>query len=268
MKFMTLFLQAIKAKRTQWFVYCAIGFGFLLLYLPIFPSIQSQAANYNKIFSTLPKGLMTALNITNDQPTLMGYLSSKHFGLVWLLLMILFAVAYGSYAIAKEVESKTMGFLLSQPIGRGTLYVSRLAAGVVGLIIFVITTELVVWPMAALAHYEIDGLQAILVGVGGFLFGLAVLCIAMMFSACVSSAGRASALSAGVLLISYALFIVASLSPDLDALKYFSLFHYFAPGDIVKNVRLGWESVVVFGGVSIVTATIGLIAFKKREIQV
>lgn len=268
MTFAAMFFQAIKARRLQWFTYCAIGLGFLLLYVAIFPSIESQTANYDEIFKTLPKGLIAALNITNDQASLLGYLSSKHFGLIWLLLIILFVISYGSFAIAKEIESKTMGLLLAQPVSRTTLYVARLIAGIVGLGLFVLTTELIVWPLAVFMNFEINAMQIVLIGASGFLFGLAVLCVSLMFSAFVSTGSKASALSSGVLLIMYALFLTASLSPDYDWLRYLSLFHYFAPGDIVTTTSLAWQSIVVFCSVSIVTAFVGLARFNKREVNV
>lgn len=268
MKFWILLTQAIKARRMQWLIYSALGFGFLLLYVSVYPSIQEQAASYNDIFKTLPKGLTTAFNITNDEPTLMGYLSSKHFGLAWLLLVIFFAVSHGSYSISKEIESKTMGFLLSRPISRSTLYLSRLTAGIIGLVVLVFMTAIVVWPMARVAHYEISGVDVLLVGLSGLLFGVAVLCMAMMFSAWSSAGGRVSALVAGVLLTMYVLFIVASLAPSLESLRYVSIFHYFSPGEIVKTGTIPYSSILMFMGMSVCSALIGLFVFKRREIQV
>jgi ABC-type transport system involved in multi-copper enzyme maturation permease subunit len=264
----TLIFQALKAKRMLWIVYSTIGLGFILLYVAIFPSIQGQSAEYDKIFASLPKGLVLALNISNVEPTLMGYLSSKHFGFIWLLLIVLLAITYSGFAIAKEIENKTMGFLLSQPIKRTSLYLSRLTAGIVGLIVFISISEVVVWPLAKIGHYSIDVKGVLLLGVAGLLFGISVLSLGFMFSALSSTSAKVSALCGGVLLIMYGLFITSSLVASVAPLKYFSLFHYISPGEIIQNDSLTLSSIIVFLVGSCIATTIGLVAFKKRQILV
>ncbi len=268
MIFTKLVSQAVKSKRVLWATYSAIGLGFLFLYVSVFPSIQSQSVDYNKIFASLPKGLILALNITNETPTLMGYLSSKHFGLIWLFMIVLVVISYGSFVIAKEIETRTMGFLLSQPINRIKLYFARFGAGAIGLAVFVVFSEIVVWPMAKIFNYSIDGTGVLLVGVAGFLFGLSVLGLSFMISALSSSAARVSAWSGLVMLAMYAIYITSSLVSSLDNLKYLSLFHYIAPGDIVTNNSISLSSIVVFIVFSAITAIIGAVIFQKRQIQV
>jgi ABC-2 type transport system permease protein len=268
MIFYNLVKQALKAKRTLWATYSAMGLGFLLLYISVFPSIQDQSASYKQIFATLPKGLMLAFNITDAVPTLMGYLSSKHFGLVWLLMIILLVISYGSFVIAKEVETRTMGFLLSQPINRVKLYLARFSAGTIGLAVFIVVSEVVAWPLAKAFSYSIDLKGVLLVGLAGFLFGLSVLGLSFMISAMSSSAARVSAWSGVIVLAMYAIFIASSLVAELDNLKYLSLFHYFSPGDIVTNNSISLSSIIVFVLFAFVTATIGAVIFQKRQIQI
>jgi len=264
----TLILQALKAKRMLWIVYSIIGLGFILLYVAIFPSIQGQSADYDKIFASLPKGLVLALNISNVEPTLMGYLSSKHFGLIWLVIIILLVVTYSGFAIAKEIETKTMGFLLSQPIKRVNLYLSRFTAGIIGLVVFICISEIIVWPLAKICNYTIDVKGVLLLGFSGLLFGISVLSLGFMFSALSSTAAKVSALSGGILLVMYAAFIASSLVPSLDKLKYLSLFHYISPGAIIQNDSVTLSSIIVFIVFSFTTTLIGIFAFKKRQVLV
>ncbi len=268
MIFCSLVKQALRAKRALWATYSAIGLGFLFLYIAVFPSIQSQSVDYNKIFASLPKGLMIALNISNETPTLMGYLSSKHFGLIWLFMIALVVIAYGGFVVAKEVETRTMGFLLAQPISRIKLYLARFSAGAIGLAVFVVFSEAVVWPLARVYNYTIDVKGVLLVGLAGYLFGLSIMGLSFMFSAMSSSAARVSAWSGLVMLAMYAIYIASSLMSDLDNLKYLSLFHYIAPGDIITNDSIAMSSIVTFIVFSVVTAAIGALIFQKRQVQV
>ncbi len=263
-----LFTQALYFKRYQLLAYCFIGLGFLLLYLAVFPTVQQQATDYNKILESMPKGLVAALNISNTAPDLMGFLASKHFGFVWALMIVLLAVAYGSFAIAKEIETKTMGLLLLKPVSRLAIYASRLFAGIAIMAVFILASEIAVWPLAHLFGYAIDGQQVMLIGTLGFLFGSACLSLAMMVSSFVSSAGRVSMIAGGILLVMYALFLIASLMPELDWLKYTSLFHYFSPGSVEANGFIAGEAIWAFVFTVIVTSFVGIVTFGQRDIQV
>lgn len=266
--FITLVRQAVRARYGQWLLYGGIGLGFLLLYVSVFPSIQSQASNYDQLYATLPKAFISAFNITNIDPTLLGFLSSKHFGLMWPLLIILCAISYSSFAIAREVELKTMGFLLAQPIKRQTLYAARFTTGCVGLLLLVVLSELIVWPLAAVAGYAINGQAVVLIGLVGLLFGTSVLSMGMFFSALATTAGQVRAYISAVLVSMYAIFIAASLVPEVANIKYLSLFHYFDPGKIVGSGAVEFSSILVFVVWSLIWALAGVFVFKKREVQV
>jgi len=263
-----MYKQAMRNRRVSWIIYGAIGLSFLVLYLPTFPAIQSQQAMYDQILKTMPKAILEAFNITKSAPTLMGFLSAKHFGFTWDLMFILLMISYAGGAIAKEIDSRTMGLLLSLPVSRLKLYLVRLASGITGLAIFVACSELATWPLAKLFGFAASWVDVLNVGVLGFAFGLSILCLGMMFSAMASDSGKVYGAMGGLLLVMYVLNIVAGLEDKLTNLKYVSLFHYFVPANVIGGGHLGAAPLLVFAGVSVVAAAIGALAFVRRDITV
>jgi len=258
----------IKNRRKQWFGYSFIGAGFLVLYVALFPTIQQQSADYQKILDGLPKGVMSAFNITNSSTSLMGYLSSKHFGLVWALMIVFLMTSYGGLALAREIETRTMGFLLSLPISRTKLYLSRWTTGLIGLAIFIVCSEVLVWPLAAAFGFDASLRDTLNIGLLGFLFGFAILGMSLLLSAALSEGGKVTAYLSTTLLVMYVMFLVASLEPRLQWLQYVSVFHYFAPGNVITDGYVSLGSFLFLLGLGAVAGSIGLAVFRQRDIAV
>ncbi len=263
-----LIRQALGSRRWSWMAYSAIGLGFLLLYLPIFPSIQKQQQVYNQVLESMPKGVLEAFNITNASSSLMGFLTSKHFGFVWILMIILLMLAYAGGALAREIDNRTMGLLLALPVSRWQLYWTRLAGGVLGLAGFVAATELITWPLAQAFNYAAPWVDVLNVALLGFSFGLTVLCLGMMISAAVSDSSRVYSWAGGGLLVMYVLNIVAGLKDNLKDLKYLSLFHYVMPGNIIDGASMDWKALAVFAVISVAAAMVGAVVFARRDMSI
>lgn len=261
-----LLKESLKDHRMRWAVFSIIGLGFLILYIATFPAIQKSSADYDKLVSTLPKGVISAFNITTGPQTLMGYLASKHFGFTWPLMLIMLTVSFSSYAIAQGTQDKTLTFLLSTPISRKKLYLTRLTAGVIGIAIFVLTSQLLVIPLAGAFGYALSTTEALLIALLGFFFGLAVLGLGTLSSAVANDPRKSTAAVSGVLLISYVLYLVASLEANLESLKYLSIFHYFNPGKVVTSGSLASLSILVLFGVFLISSLIGIKYFTKKDI--
>lgn len=263
-----IFWQTVRNRRTSWMIYSVIGLLSLLLYLATFPAVQSISADYNKILATMPKALLQAFNISQSSLTLMGYLTSKHFGLVWPVMMIFLMTSYSGGAMAKEIDTRSMGLLLSLPVSRLRLYLVRVLAGATGLAVFVILTEAVTWPLAKLFNFTLLASDIINLGILGFCFGLAILGLGMMFSSLVSESGKSAGAMAGLVLAMYIINIVAQLDSKLKDAKFISLFHYFLPGSVVDGGHLDMVSLAVLIGVGVAAAAVGAWVFVRRDVSV
>ena len=136
------------------------------------------------------------------------------------------------------------------------------------LAVFTIIAVLSVIPFAALhgVDYEIRSYAA--GGVIIFLFGWAIFSMTMMFSAMFSEKSKVYMAAGGVLLGMYVLNIVTLLNANLDVLKYFSFFHYYAYADALIRQSLYGAGCVVLISSSIVFTAAGFLWFCRRDIAV
>jgi ABC-2 type transport system permease protein len=109
-------------------LYWSLGIaGIHLLYLSIYPSFADQAALINKMMQNFPPEFRAAFGMNGvDLSTVMGFYS-----FVFLLVQIMLAIQasnYGVGLVSVEESELTADFLLSKPISRAQILVSKFLA--------------------------------------------------------------------------------------------------------------------------------------------
>jgi len=267
----TIFWRTIKDRRLILIIFIVICILFLWLYISLFPVLQSQAEQLQKLLETYPASFGDAFGFKNSAlffSNLENYLSTEMFTFMWPILLISLLVSAGGYSIAGEIEKGTIETLLAQPLSRLKLFFAKYLAGFSLLVIFTTLSIVFVFPLALAYRIDFSFVNYIYLWIGGNLFGLAILSLASMFSAIFSEKGKVYFVSVGLLVLMYALNIIASLKDSLDSLKYISFFHYFDPNVLLGEKKLDWLTLVVFLGFSLACIIIAILVFRKRDVSV
>jgi len=264
-----LLVSIIREKRLTILYYSLAGLALIILYVSIYPSIQSQMATFTKLLQSYPPAVLKAFGIeSNDFVTLGGYLSTEHFGIVWPLMLIFLLTSLGANLIAGEIETGTLGLLLTLPLSRARIYLAKYGAAVVALTTFIVLSVLTIAPVAALFHLSISFANVAKLAAVGWLLGLATLGLGFFFSALVSEKGRVNAIVGGLFVLMYILNLLAHLKDSLGALKYASFFHYFNSAAILQHGTVDFWAISLFFVVALIFTTLGLAAFIKRDISI
>lgn len=264
-----LWLAALKQKRWSILTYCLLAVGFLVMYMSVFPTIQAQAQNFNKLLQSYPKAFMKAFDVNASAfSTLGGYLAVEAYGVIWQILVILLGTSFAGNALAGEVESGTLALTLSMPISRVRVYLARYLAGLTILALFVTSSMFLLIPLAALRHDNISSVAILKLGLNGWLWGVAIYSFGYMISALFEERSHVYQAVGGVVLGMYALNIFSGLLPRLDKSKYVSIFHYYSASTVLVNSRLDSLALVVLTLTSLLTCSVGLILFSRRDISI
>jgi ABC-2 type transport system permease protein len=183
------------------------------------------------------------------------------------LLMAIYAIFSAGTGLAQEVERGTIDLLLSQPVARYRVVISRfatfaltltaiLAAGYIGLLLGDATIEanLDLWA-TFLAIFQI------------YLLVLAVGSYCLFFS-CLFLQPRRALIASGIL--TTALYIINFVAPSLgsaDWLQKLSLFHYYRPPEILNNSQMDAPGVTIYVTVAAVFLLSSLVVFQRRDIS-
>lgn len=258
-------------SQRRWAIlgFCLGAFLFLLLYVSIYPSFQNESAKFNEVLESYPKALLEAFNIDQlNLNSLSGYVSVEHFSLVWPLMAIFFTLSMAGQTIAGEIEKGTLTVLLSLPLGRPKIIISKYLSGIISLLIFIISSIFTLIPLAKLFSLSISVENVGKVALLSMMFSLAVYSVGILFSSIFSEKSRVYFVVGGLLLIMYIANIVSGLIKSLDSLKYLSFFHYYQPDKAIVQGRLYLSSFIVFVVTIAVTFALSNYIFSKRDISV
>lgn len=235
-----------------------------VLTLAFYPAIHNQAATLNKSFAGLSNSTLALFGGT-DFFSPVGYLNSQLVYVMFPLLLIILGVGLGSSLIAREEVDGTIESLLSRPISRSKLLLSKALAG--GLIIAVVTGvgSVVVITMAKAVHLGIPLGNIAIACVACFMLVLTFSVVAFLLAA--TGRGRVGALGIATV---YALggYIVGSLAGTVHWLKNISLifpYHYYHSADILGG-SFNWSSIWIFTLFIVGCLLIAWLSFRQRDL--
>jgi ABC-2 type transport system permease protein len=265
----TIFLKTIKEKWILTLSLILISIGTVWMYVALFPTIQTQSKEFEKLLATFPPELWEVFGIQNSNfsmSTLEKFLSVEMYSLLWPMMAIIMVINFGANFIAGEIDKGTMEILLSQPISRIKIYISKVFGGIALISIFNLISIICIifWAKIYNIEYNFDVYPKMLLM--GELFLLAGFGISILFSTILEK-GKAVFVISGIFLVMYILNIVSVLKKDLDILKYFSFFHYLDMSKVLTTNVLDAQSIWVLSLVTIISLIIGLIWFEKKDIN-
>lgn len=250
-------------------MYCLAGILLIWMTFMFFPLIQQQSENIKGFMESIPKLFLKAFGIENlDIFTLEGFLTYKHYSMVWPVLLIFFSASIAGWGLSGQVDRGTIEIPLACPISRLQIFFGLYLTGMISLVLFTICGVLSIVPLAELYKMPYLFSYHAYVAILGLLFGWAVFSLAMLLSAIFSEQRKTYMVLGGILFMIYILDIVPLVVKGLAWLKYFSLFYYYDPNYILLNNSIQTTSLIVFTAVAIACTFIGAVWFNKRDIAV
>jgi ABC-2 type transport system permease protein len=222
------------------------------------PEMQQALRNY-------PEGVLEAFNY-DDLTSPAGYLGSSVYGLLIPLLVAVFAIAYGTRAVAGDEEAGTLDLLLAHPVGRTRLALERFAALAAALVL----VGAVLWlAMLAIARpAELEGVTAAKLAAATaqlVLFGACLGALALAVGAATGRKALALGVGAGVAILTY---LANGVFPQVQGLEWtrdVSPWHWYLGGEPLKNGLQAGDSLLLLA-VTLVLVAVGTVVFNRRDV--
>ena len=146
-----VFLKSLRDQRRS-FVWWAIGLAAVTLLTVLFyPSIEGSP-ELNELLGDEDSIMRAFVGDLEDMTSPEGFLNSQLYFLLVPLLLIVFAVAGGSGAIAGEEEKGILDLLFSHPVRRSTVVLHKLAA----MLVSVLALAAVAWIAVVVGALAVD----------------------------------------------------------------------------------------------------------------
>ncbi|HEY3260124.1 MAG TPA: ABC transporter permease subunit [Pseudonocardiaceae bacterium] len=213
-----------------------------------------------------PRGMRAMLGGTADFLHAAGWLSTGMSHPITLALFTSGALTVAVGGVAGEIERGTIEFVLTRPVTRRR-YLTAIAAAALVVVTAVQLSGLLV---TLLARQTVDGVDQLGVAqvlrpfAGSWLLFAAISQVSLLVSATVSLRGRALALSAGFVVLSFFANFAAMMIDQLSGLRLASVFHYVQPATLLNGH--GLTDLAMPAAVGVVALAIALVLFGRRDI--
>lgn len=233
------------------------------LYISFYPmmGVEDMAAMVDE----LPEAMINAFGY-EQIGTPAGYITSSVYGLLGPILLSVFAIATGTRLLAGQEEDGTLELELTTPISRTRVYVERLSA--LWLNVVVLVAVLTIATVVMVVGLDLD------VAVGNILAGsLGLLLLILGFGTIGAAVGaitgrRAIALGVAAA-FAVAAYVLDAIGPTVDvawmtAISPFSWYLEERP----LFTGFDWQGLALLAVIPVVAAAAGLLAFRRRDLMV
>lgn len=233
-----------------------------------YPTVRDNN-ELDKTFAGLPPAVQAALGLQAGALTSPpGYLNSQFFANLLPVLLLVFAIGLGAWAIGGDESGGTLELLLSNPINRVRVSVERALALMLSLGLLTAVAGLGLVVLAPLVGLD-RGLGSDRVLEAAIATGLMALTFASLaFATGAASGSRGAAISVASA-VAVALFMIEGLAEQVQVLRPIreaSPWHWLLGTDPIRQGLL-WHGWVLPMLVSALLLTVGTLVFAQRDLR-
>lgn len=241
----------------------------LLLFLwMIFLEFEAYYENpeMGEILDAIPKGLLEAFGMYGaNLTTINGYMSVV--ALYLYIMTGIFAIVLGNNIIGKEERDKTAEFLMSRPVQRHRILISKVLASVINCLLLTMVAGLGIAFFLNRYNPDRENLRFILqILMAAFLIQMIFLSLGLFIAAFAKVFKKSGAISVAVVIVLYMVSVIQPLSDSVSFLKYFTPFMYFQASDILQKGGYGGVYLLLTALIVIVSLTGVFYIYPRRDL--
>ena len=264
---MNIYKFELKQLRRSILIWGVTVPAVLFLYLGFFPLMAGDTEGFQAMMDIMPEEMLAIFNMQPELPvsSILGY-----FSLTYTMIQIPLAIQasnYGFNMLSVEERELTADFLLSKPVKRGKIIISKFLAAFTALTI----VNVFVWiaSLSALALFrsgtDVDfGFVSVLLSTNTF-FQLFFMSIGMLVSMLTKKIPSVISYSMG---LGFGMFILTSMGSLIsnDIIQLISPYSHFDPGFILVEGVYDWPLAFISFGLIILSLGGSYFLYLRRNI--
>lgn len=227
-----------KAQKALWIWILALG-GMSFLIMSIYPQFAENKDQLQELMKLYPEAMLKAFNI--DQlgfDSALGFYAIEGYLFVTLFGCI-YAAMLGGSMLVKEESDRTIEFLLAKPISRTQIVVQKALAIASVLMLFNVILTIINYVGFRIADdSNVDSATFILISLAPLLLHFTFAALSFGISAFFRKQRLVTSISLAVVLFSYFMSIISSISDNLSSMKWITPFEYVNSAYIIEHVAI------------------------------
>lgn len=264
-----IFKREISRNLKSLIIWSVVLGGLVLLMLSIYPQFNMQNQSMKELLNAYPEPLKKAFGMDKlDMSNILGFYGIEVY-MITTLFGSIFASLLASNIISKEVNEKTVEFLLSKPVTRTGIVTEKLLAMSANILILNgITAIISILGFQFAKNEQVSMKTFFLLVLATILLHFTFATISFFMSTIIKKSRNILSVSLGLVFVCYFFGIISGVSSKFENLKYLSPFKYVDAGDILKANAI--EPLYILIMVTVMVISIGLTyaVYRRKDIAV
>jgi ABC-2 type transport system permease protein len=263
-----LFLKELRRNAFSLMIWMIIITCLIVLTMSVYRTFIENQSKIAGMLSIIPKGALQFKGISNfkDLLSVLGFYSVNNV-IYMMVLGSIFAIVLSSNILLKEEYDKTAEYLLTRPITRSGIFLSKLAVIFLNIFILNFVTALAGYICMEIVKNGPFSIKAFLIlTVYTLLLNILFGAIGLFLSTLVKRAKPITTLCIGLVLIFYFIFTVSKITEGASDLGYLSPFRFASVDAINPAYTLEIWHLVYFIGISVLLTGLSFRIYRRKDI--
>ncbi|WP_051480429.1 ABC transporter permease subunit [Cellulomonas sp. KRMCY2] len=233
------------------------------MYSAFYPAIGQ--VKFEAMMESMPPELVTAMGF-ESMSTAAGYISATVYSLLGAVLVLVCSIGLGARLVAGNEEDGLLELELSAPVSRRRVYLERLAALWVTVLVLVLAVTAILLLLSVTMDLGLVAGNLVAAGAGLLLFGGALGTLALAVGAVTGRRGFALGTASAVAVLAYLFGYIGPLV-EADWMEAVSPYHWDVGTEPLIN-GVDWPGLGLLLALALVPAVAGLLRFDRRDVMV
>ncbi len=261
---MNIFFKEFRLARNSLITWAIALLAVSLLFVMIYPAFSHDIEASRKLLANLPAQARAALGLSLD--TFGSFLGFYAYILIYIsLAAAVQGMNLGLMCLGREVTSGTTDFLLSRPVSRTKIFVSKVSAAIGVLIVTdVLLTSGVFAVVAGLKVATFNGMTFILLNASVLLLQVIFMSLGVIITQIFGRIRSTLSVSLGVCFGFFGLSLLAGFTGD-KLLRWITPFQYFNHADIAKTGSFEVKYLALAASVIVISLFISWLIYTRHD---
>jgi ABC-2 type transport system permease protein len=240
----------------------------IILTMSAFKVFQSNQSKIFGLLNILPKGVLQFKGVSNpaDLLNVLGFYAVNNV-IYMMVLGSIYSIVLASNILLREEYDKTAEFLLTRPLDRDEIFVSKLLLVICNtLIINIITTAAGLISLFIIKNEKFNISAFFILSTYTFLLNIMFGGVGIFISTLVKRAKSVTTFSIGLVMIFYFIHTISKISSKLGWLGYLSPYHYVDMNILGDNYSFAPLNLLFFTSLFSICTFISFRIYLKKDI--
>jgi ABC-2 type transport system permease protein len=222
-----LYLKELKRNRKNLITWSIIVFLFTFLMVSIYPFMIEMGDTINMMMEELPKEFGDALGMNEQAWSKVAGFYSTYYGIYLIVLVAIYTTSTGARILSKEERDGTADFLMTKPISRKSLFMTKMfALFSLSMIIYLVQTLTAMIGFLVFDVGKVDWAPVFIMHAHGLVLILFFTCLGVLVSMFFRPKKNFMGMVVGIVFGSYFINAISKAASEIEWIGYISPFYY------------------------------------------